>query len=57
MAGQLGAFDAEERLRWPSAPGDPPERPRAVADFEAFRAGPAAAPPPPPRADRGRMSC
>jgi IS5 family transposase len=38
MAGQAGFFDAEERLRWLSASGDPLERLRAVVDFEAFRA-------------------
>lgn len=38
MAGQGGFFDAEERLRWLSASGDPLERLRAVVDFEAFRA-------------------
>jgi transposase, IS5 family len=38
MAGQPGFFDAEERLRWLSASGDPLERLRAVVDFEAFRA-------------------
>ncbi|TQF76235.1 IS5/IS1182 family transposase, partial [Elioraea sp. Yellowstone] len=38
MAGQPGFFDAEERLGWLSASGDPLERLRAVVDFEAFRA-------------------
>jgi IS5 family transposase len=51
MAGQAGFFDAEERLRWLSASGDPLERLRAVVDFEAFRAELEAAP---PRADRSR---
>ena len=37
MAGQPGFFDADERLRWLSASGDPSERLRAVVDFEAFR--------------------
>ncbi len=49
MAGQPGFFDAEERLRWLSASGDPLERLRAVVDFEAFRAELEAAL---PRADR-----
>jgi len=49
MAGQAGFFDAEERLRWLSASGDPLERLRAVVEFEAFRAEPEAAL---PRADR-----
>jgi IS5 family transposase len=51
MAGQPGFFDAEERLRWLSASGDPLERLRAVVDFEAFRAELEAAL---PRADRSR---
>ena len=51
MAGQPGFFDAEERLRWLSALGDPLERLRAVVDFEAFRAELEAAL---PRADRSR---
>lgn len=51
MAGQAGFFDAEERLRWLSASGDPLERLRAVVDFEAFRAELDAAL---PRADRSR---
>jgi IS5 family transposase len=51
MAGQAGFFDAEERLRWLSASGDPLERLRAVVDFEAFRAELEAAL---PRADRSR---
>jgi len=51
MAGQPGFFDAEERLRWLSASGDPLERLRAVVDFEAFRAALEAAL---PRADRSR---
>ncbi|SDB74642.1 transposase [Belnapia rosea] len=38
MAGQPGFFDAEERLRWLSASGDPLEWLRAVVDFEALRA-------------------
>ena len=38
MAVQGGFFDAEERLRWLSASGDPLERLRAVVEFEAFRA-------------------
>ncbi|WP_043361298.1 hypothetical protein [Belnapia sp. F-4-1] len=38
MAGQPGSFDAEGRPRWLSASGDPPERLRAVMDFEAFPA-------------------
>lgn len=49
MAGQAGFFDAEERLRWLSALGDPLERLRAVVDVEAFRAELEAAL---PRADR-----
>jgi hypothetical protein len=51
MAVQPGFFDAEERLRWLSASGDPLERLRAVVDFEAFRAELEAAL---PRADRSR---
>jgi IS5 family transposase len=51
MTGQPGFFDAEERLRWLSASGDPLERLRAVVDFEAFRAELEAAL---PRADRSR---
>jgi IS5 family transposase len=51
MAGQGGFFDAEERLRWLSASGDPLERLRAVVEFEAFRAELEAAL---PRADRSR---
>jgi transposase, IS5 family len=51
MAGQPGFFDAEERLRWLSASGDPLERLRAVVDFEAFRPDLEAAL---PRAERGR---
>jgi IS5 family transposase len=51
MAGQPGFFDAEERLRWLSASGDPLERLRTVVDFEAFRAELEAAL---PRADRSR---
>jgi transposase, IS5 family len=51
MAGQPGFFDAEERLRWLSASGDPLGRLRAVVDFEAFRAELEAAL---PRADRSR---
>ncbi len=51
MAGQPGLFDAEERLRWLLASGDPLERLRAVVDFEAFRAELEAAL---PRADRNR---
>jgi IS5 family transposase len=51
MAGQAGFFDAEERLRWLSASGDPLERLRAVVEFEAFRAELEAAL---PRADRSR---
>ena len=51
MAGQAGFFDAEERLRWLSASGDPLERLRAVVDFEAFRAELEATL---PRADRSR---
>lgn len=51
MAGQRGFFDAEERLRWLSASGDPLERLRAVVDFEAFRAELESAL---PRADRSR---
>ena len=51
MAGQPGFFDAEERLRWLSASGDPLERLRAVVDFEAFRGELEAAL---PRADRSR---
>jgi len=51
MAGQPGFFDAEERLRWLSASGDPLERLCAVVDFEAFRAELEAAL---PRADRSR---
>ncbi|MCB4825592.1 hypothetical protein [Roseicella aerolata] len=38
MAGQLGFFDAEDRLRWLLASGDPLERLRSVVDFEVFRA-------------------
>jgi hypothetical protein len=37
MAEQLEFLDAEERLRWLSASGDPLERLWAVVDFEAFR--------------------
>lgn len=44
-------FDAEERLRWLSAPGGPLERRRAVVEFEAFRAELEAAL---PRADLSR---
>jgi hypothetical protein len=51
MTGEPGFFDAEERLRWLSASGDPLERLRAVVDFEAFRAELEAAL---PRADRSR---
>jgi len=51
MAGQAGFFDAEERLRWLSASGDPLERLRAVVDFEAFRGELEAAL---PRAERSR---
>jgi transposase len=51
MTGQPGFFDAEERLRWLSACGDPLERLRAVVDFEAFRGELEAAL---PRADRSR---
>jgi IS5 family transposase len=51
MADQGGFFDAEERLRWLSASGDPLERLRAVVDFEAFRGELEAAL---PRADRSR---
>ncbi len=51
MVGQRGFFDAEERLRWLSASGDPLERLHAVVDFEAFRAELEAAL---PRADRSR---
>jgi len=51
MAGRAGLFDAEERLRWLSASGDPLERLRAVVEFEAFRAELEAAL---PRADRSR---
>jgi len=38
MGGQPGFFDAEERLRWLSASGDPLGRLRGVVDFEVFRA-------------------
>jgi IS5 family transposase len=51
MAGQAGLFDAEERLRWLSASGDPLERLRAVVAFEACRTELEAAL---PRADRSR---
>ncbi len=51
MAGQAALPDAEERLRWLSASGDPLERLRAVAEFEALRAALEAAL---PRADRSR---
>jgi len=51
MAGQGGFFDAEERLRWLSASGDPLERLRAVVEFEAFRGELEVAL---PRADRSR---
>ena len=51
MAGQPGFFDAEDRLRWLSASGDPLERLRATVDFEVFRAELEAAL---PRADRSR---
>lgn len=51
MAGQPGFFDAEERLRWLSASGDPLQRLCAVVDFEAFREELEAAL---PRADRSR---
>ncbi len=36
MAGQGGLFDADARLRWLSAAGDPLERLAAVVDFELF---------------------
>jgi hypothetical protein len=49
MASQSGFFDAEERLRWLSASGDPLERLRIVVDFKAFRTELEAAL---PRADR-----
>jgi hypothetical protein len=51
MAGQGGFCDADERLRWLSASGDPLERLRAVVEFEVFRAELEAAL---PRADRSR---
>ena len=51
MSEQPGSFDAEERLRWLSASGDPLERLRAAVDFEAFRPDLEAAL---PRADHGR---
>jgi len=51
MGGQAGFFDAEERLGWLSAWGDPLERLRTVVDFESFRAALEAAL---PRADRSR---
>jgi len=51
MAGQPGFFDAEDRLRWLSASGDPLERLRSVVDFELFRSELEAAL---PRADRSR---
>jgi IS5 family transposase len=51
MAGQPGFCDADERLRWLSASGDPLERLRAVVEFEAFRVELDAAL---PRADRSR---
>jgi IS5 family transposase len=54
MAGQAGLFDAEERLRWLSASGDPLARLRAVVDFEAFRGELEAAL---PRADRRAARC
>ena len=38
MAGQGGLFDADARLRWLSAAGDPLERLAAVVDFELLRA-------------------
>ena len=38
MAGQRGFFDADERLNWLSAAGDPLERLTGVVDFELFRA-------------------
>jgi hypothetical protein len=51
MVGQPSFFDAEDRLRWLSASGDPLERLRAVVDFEAFRGELEAAL---PQADRSR---
>jgi hypothetical protein len=51
MAEQPGFLDAEERLCWLSASGDPLERLWAVVDFEAFRPELEAAL---PRADRSR---
>ena len=38
MAGQRGFFDADERLNWLLAAGDPLERLSGVVDFELFRA-------------------
>lgn len=37
MAGKLGFFDGEERLKVLSAAGDPLERLAQVIDFEVFR--------------------
>jgi IS5 family transposase len=39
MSGQSGFFDADERLKWLSAAGDPLERLARVIDFEVFRPG------------------
>ncbi len=41
MTGQPGFFDAEERLRWLSACGDPLERLRAVVNFGKRQPNPA----------------
>jgi transposase, IS5 family len=38
VTGQPGFFDADERLQWLSAAGDPLERLSGVVDFELFRA-------------------
>jgi hypothetical protein len=46
MVGQPGFFEAEDRLSWLSASGDPLERLRAVVGFEAFRGELEAALPP-----------
>jgi IS5 family transposase len=37
MVGQRGFFDADDRLNWLSAAGDPLERLASVVDFELFR--------------------
>lgn len=51
MADQLGFFDADERLQWLSAAGDPLERLAAMVDVAPFRSAPEGP------ADRGRHRC